>query len=109
MLCKKLYIKECSFLNPKPKQIDSEHVLPRDLFSAAYSENNLPPWDEFKSNFIHLSSLAFSCVGSLDQADKERLTCILSESTVFFCCYGSYEAEAKKIINEILSDYKDLD
>lgn len=109
MLCKKLYIKECSFINPNPKQFDSEHIYPLDAFSATYSENNLPSWDEFRSNLIHLSSPSFNCIGSLDQSDKERLMCASAESNVLFCCYGSYEAEAQKIINEILISYKDLD
>jgi hypothetical protein len=109
MLCKKLYIKECSFLNPNPKQIDSEHVYPQDSFSATYSENDLPPWEEFRSSLIHFSSPSFNCVGSLDQSDKERLMCASLESTVVFCCYGSYEAKAKQIINEILAIYKTLE
>jgi len=109
MLCKKLYIKECSFINPNPKQFDSEYVYPSDVFSAVYSENNLPPWEEFRSNLIHCSSPSFNCVGSLDQTDKERIMCALIESTVVFCCYGNYEAKAKKIINEILTIHKTLE
>lgn len=108
MMCKKLYIKECSFFNPNPKQIDSEHIYPRDAFSATYTESNLPPWEEFKSNPIHLSSPSFNCVGSLDQADKQRLMCVSVENNVLFCCYGDYEAKAQKIIREILDIHLNL-
>lgn len=109
MLCKNLYIKECSFLNSKPKQTDSEHILSRDIFSAIYSENNLPPWEEFRSSLIHVSSPSFNCVGSLDQSDTERMVCASIKSKVIFCCYGNYEAKAKKIINDILIGYKALE
>ncbi len=109
MLLKKLYIKECSFMNPNPRQIDSEYIYPRDAFSATYSEINLPPWEEFRSSLVHFSSPSFNCVGSLDQSDKERVMCASLESTVVFCCYGNYEAKAKKIINEILVNYKALE
>jgi len=109
MLCKKLYVKECSFMNPNPNQFDSEHVYPRDIFSAAYSENSLPPWEEFRSSLIHCSSPSFNCVGSLDQSDKERIMCASLESTVVFCCYGNYEAQANKIINEVLTIYESLE
>lgn len=84
MSCKNLYIKECSFLNPDPKQMDSEHIYPRDTFLAAYSENNLPPWVEFRSSLIHLSSPSFNCIGSLDQSDKERLMCVSFDSNLLF-------------------------
>lgn len=77
MSCKMLYIKECSFLNPNPKQIDSKHIFPQDAFSATYSENDLPSWEAFGNSSIHFSSPTFSCVGSLDQADQKRLSCIL--------------------------------
>ncbi len=109
MLCKSLYIKECSFFNPNPKQIDSEHIYPRDAFSATYSENNLPPWLQFKSDPIHLSSPSFNCIGSLDQGDEKRVLCASMESKILFCCYGNYEAEAQKIIHEILTSYKALE
>lgn len=109
MLCKKLYIKECSFLNPNPQEIDSEHIYPRDAFSATYSENDLPPWEDFRSNLLHLSSPFFNCIGSLNQSDNKRIMCASAESTVLFCCYGNYEAAAKKIINEIFTSSKDLD
>lgn len=109
MLCKNLYIKECSFINPRPKQIDSEHVFPQDFFSQVYSENNLPPWGKFKNNQTHLSAPAFSCVGSLDRSDQERIMCVLSDSKIVFCCYGNYEAKAQKIISEILLSYKALE
>lgn len=109
MLCKELYIKECSFLNPHPKQIDSEHVYPRDTFSAAYSENDLPPWEEFRSSLIHLSSPSFNCVGSFDQSDKERLICASFESKVLFSCYGTLETNAKKVIKEIQKIYRTLE
>jgi hypothetical protein len=95
MLCKKLYLKECSFLNPHPKKIDSGHIYPSDVFSAEYSENNLPPWEEFRSNQIHCSSPSFNCIGSLDKSDQKRLTCGLIDSKVLFCCYGDYEAKAQ--------------
>lgn len=109
MLCKKLYIKECNFFNPNPKQSDSVHAFPVDVFSAVYSENDLPPWEEFRSSLIHFSSPSFSCVGSLDQADQKRLSCVSIESQVLFGCYGNYEAEAKKIISEILKIRKTLE
>ena len=109
MLCKKLHMKECSFLNPNPKQIDSEHIYPRDTFSAAYSENDLLPWEEFRSSPMHFSSPSFNCIGSLAKSDTKRLMCALVESTVLFCCYGNYEAEAQKIINEILTIHKTLE
>ena len=109
MSCKPLHIKECSFLNPHPEQTNSEHIYPRDTFWATYSENNLPPWDEFKSSLIHLSSPSFNCIGSLDQSDKERLMCVSFDSKVLFACYGNYEAKAQKVIKEILDGYKALD
>jgi hypothetical protein len=103
MSCKNLYVKECSFLNPNPKQIDSEHVLPRDAFSAMYSESNLPPWEEFSSSQIHLSAPSFTCVGSLDRSDTKRLMCSSFGSKILFCCYGNYEEQAQKMVTEILS------
>ena len=108
MLCKDLYIKECSFFNPNPKQTDSEYVFPRDTFSATYSENDLPSWKEFKSSLIHISSPSFNCIGSLDQLDTKRLMCASIESKVLFCCYGNYETKAQNIIKEILVSYKAL-
>lgn len=108
MLCKKLYIKECSFLNPNPKQTDFKHIYSRDIFSASYSESNLPTWEDFRSNPLHLSSPSFDCVGCLDKSDQERMTCISFESKVLFCCYGNYEAKARKMISEILAIQKNL-
>jgi len=109
MLCKKLHIKECSFLNPNPKQIDSGNIYPRDTFSAAYSENDLPTWEEFRSSSMHFSSPSFNCIGSLDKSDTKRLMCASVESTVLFCCYGNYETEFQRIINEILTIQKTLE
>jgi hypothetical protein len=109
MLCKGLYMKECSFFNPHPKQIDSDHVYPRDAFSATYSENDLPPWKEFRSNLIHFSSPSFNCIGSLDLSDQERLMCASVETQILFCCYGNYEANAQKVIKEIQEIYKTLE
>lgn len=109
MLCKKLYLKECSFINPNPKQHDSKHIYPRDIFSASYSESNLPTWEEFRSNPAHLSSPSFDCVGCLDKSDQERLSCVAMETKVLFYCYGDYEAKAQIALSEIMSILKTLE
>lgn len=86
MKSKLLYIKECSFVNPTPTKHDKKYVFPRDIYSASYNEKNLSSWESFKTNQKHLTSPAFTCVGSLDHLDKKRVLCGLIDDVVIFNC-----------------------
>jgi hypothetical protein len=108
MKSKRLNIKECSFLNPAATQHDGIHLFPTDTYSASYNERNLPLWESFKTNQIHISSPAFSCIGSLDKEDKKRVFCGLLEDVILFNCYGNYEDEAKEAIEDIVSLHESI-
>ena len=108
MEIKQLHIKECSFVNPAPTKQDKNYIFPRDMYTASYNEKNLPSWESFKTNPIHISSPAFSCVASLDKEDKKRVFCGLLENLILFNCYGNYEDEARKVFEEIILLHESL-
>lgn len=103
-----LSLKECSFTNPNPSKYDSEYVFPRDMYTASYSEKDLPTWESFKTNPVHLSSPMFNCLGNIDRQDRKRVLCMYMEGTVLFNCYGNYEKEATAIVDQVISASKEL-
>ena len=102
-----LNLKECSFMNPKPNKFDKNHVFPRDMISASYTEK-VPVWEEFKVNPSHLSSPGFTCVASVDKKDKKRVILAYLGDVISFNFYGNYENEAKTAFDNIVSNYKKL-
>jgi len=102
-----LKIKECSFPNPHPTHFKKGHLFPADAYAAAYDEKNLPTWEIFKTNPLHLID-AFSCIGSVDPQDTKRVNCTSMFGLTKFVCYGNYEKEAKLAVDEILTIYETL-
>ncbi|MEX3625425.1 hypothetical protein [Viridibacillus arvi] len=107
MQSKKLNKKECSFPNPKPTQFSKEHLFASDMYAATY-EDKVPSWDEFKSNPIHLSAFACSCIACVDTQDKKRVGLMLLKDDLVFTCYGNYENEAKEAYQDIISIHTSL-
>lgn len=107
MLSETLNIKECSFVNPKPSQFSKDYIMPRDMYSATYS-NNVPSWEAFKSNPTHQSASGYSCVACLDKKDQKRVSMIALNNLINFNCYGNYESEARKAFETIESIYSTL-
>lgn len=98
---KQCYIKECSFINPNPIMFDKVHIVPRDAYSASYNEENLPSWERFKTDKVHISSNAYTCIASLDKDDTKRVSFGLIDDVVFFNCFGNYDNEAKRVLENI--------
>lgn len=107
MQTESLKIKECTFMNPNPQEFDSKYILPRDSHSVTYNDE-VPSWEIFKKNPVHLLSPGFMCVAALDPKDTQRVNLSALNGMILFTCYGNYENEAKKAFKNITSIYETL-
>lgn len=102
MITELLNIKECSFLNPKPTQFNSEYLVPRDAYSISYNEK-IPSWEKFKTNPLHLTSPGYVCVACVDTKDQKRIILSSMNGVISFNIYGDYKDEANKALDRINS------
>lgn len=99
--CDSLKMKECAFVNPKPTQIDPEYILPRDTYTAKFTDETLPSWEEFKTNKQVLESPGFMCVACVDDEDRKRVNLVALGGDISYQCFGNHKKEANKAMDEI--------
>lgn len=102
--CPHIYNKEVMVLNVHDKPVyDTDHIFPRNMFSAVYSENHKPTEEEVLSK-LKGNDYLFNGVASFDKKDSERMTISSMSLNVIDNClmFNPMGCKNKATINKII-------
>ena len=100
---------ECSVMNKNPKDYDTEHVFPRDLYlGEPITDKNIGTYGDFIKKTGNDPDCILQCICALDESDAERVTfmSIGNAGGINFTTFDESKHDPEEIFARLMAKYK---